>query len=138
MLHELKYNDQEAAFLILLTDATRAIKSTNAAVAKIGNLYVGHKLSQSDAVKGLRALNIPQAQIDQLTLVWSLERDANVRVLSEASIAAAWKYTLMSDDEAMSELTHLGYTPFDAWVYLAVHNKGTGPANKPAFIAPVA
>jgi hypothetical protein len=51
--------------------------------------------------------------------IWSLEAAISVRTLTEAQIVAAWEKDVLTNDEAMSELSNIGYTPFDAWVLLS-------------------
>ena len=124
LLTDLKYNAQEITFLLELHDAQQVLKAVNSAVSKIGSLYIARKIDSAVAGTALDSLKIPATQRDTLLFTWGLERDASVRVLSEATIASAWKYGIMSDGEAITELQGLGYTAFDAWVYLSVHNKG--------------
>ena len=134
LLTDLKYNAQEITFLLELHDAQQVLKAVNSAVSKIGSLYIARKITSAVASSALDSLKISASQRDTLLFTWGLERDASVRVLSEATIASAWKYAIMDDVTAIAELQGLGYTAFDAWVYLSVHNKGpltTTPAPSP-------
>jgi hypothetical protein len=131
MLGQLGYNAQEAGFLLQLQDLKESQRVLNSATTKIGGLFLAHKLTTTQASSALDTLGVPPAQRDQLLTTWTLELGASVRVLSEATVAAAWHYGAISDDMAMGYLQALGYSAFDSWVYLAAHNSGTGPKQVP-------
>jgi hypothetical protein len=128
MLEHLHYTAEESAFVLQLGDLQRHQRVYNAAVTRIATLYIGRKLEAGAVSAALDSLGVPAAQRDEYLTVWALERASNLKILSEATIAQAWKYGVLQDDDALAELEAHGYTPHDAWVYLAVHNKGTGPA----------
>lgn len=135
LLVALKYSTDSADELLAYKDLQRAIAATNQAVSRIHTLYVNHKIDRTAAGGTLNSLAVPAAQIDQILKTWDIERAINVKVLTPAEIASAWKYDIISQDEATAELINLGYTPRDAWIYLSVHNKGalgSPPAQGPA------
>jgi hypothetical protein len=131
MLGHLHYTAEESQFLLQLGDLQRHARIYNAAITRIGTLFVGRKLEHGAASAALDSLGVPAAQRDEYLTVWALERASNLKILSEATIASAWRYGALSDDEALSEIAAHGYTPHDAWVFLAVHNKGAGPGPRP-------
>ena len=122
-LAALGYHPAEAQFLIDLTDLQRSVKAVNSAVSKISSLYIGHKIGRTDALNDLNALAIPPKQVDELIQTWDLEREANVRIPSEAQIAAAMHYQIITLEDAIAELQNLGYSAYDAWLVLSVHEK---------------
>lgn len=132
MLEKLGLTAEEAAFTIQLGNLQHHQRILNAAITRIGSLFTGRKIELPAATTALDQLGVPPDQRDELLTVWQLERAQSLKILSEASIAAAWKYNLLTDDEAMAAMQAHGYTPYDSWVYLAIHNKGTGPAVVPA------
>lgn len=132
MLEKLGLTAEEAAFTIQLGNLQHHQRILSAAISRIGSLFTGRKIELHDASAALDALGVPADQRDELLTTWQLERNASLKILSETSIAAAWKYNLFTDDEAMAALQAHGYTPYDSWVFLAIHNKGTGPAAVPA------
>jgi hypothetical protein len=131
MLEHLHYTAEESAFLLQLGDLQRHQRVYNTAVTRIGTLFVARKLEVAAAGAALDSLGVPAAQRDEYITVWALERASNLKILSEATIATAWKQGVIPDDEALQEIEAHGYTPRDAWIYLAVHNKGAGPGTMP-------
>jgi hypothetical protein len=127
MLAHLRYTAEESAFILQLGDLQRHAKVYTAAVTRIGSLYVGRRLEAAATGAALDALGVPPAQRDEYLTLWTLERASSLKILSEAAIASAWKYGVIGGDEAMQELEAHGYTAHDAWIWLAIHNKGTGP-----------
>jgi hypothetical protein len=67
----------------------------SAAVGRIHTLYVGHKISREASLSALAALDVPAETLPDLIGIWDLERAANVRVLSPAEIASAYKLSLI-------------------------------------------
>lgn len=114
--------DATAANYILEVEDLRVVQSfMSSAVSRVHTLYVGHKISQATASSTLAEVGVPAAGIPDLIDLWSSERDANVRSLTPAEVAAAFKKTLISQADAMTYLGQLGYLPHDAWLYLAIH-----------------
>jgi hypothetical protein len=62
---------------------------------------------------------------------WQLENSINVKTLTQSEITDAWKEGIMTEDEALTELGNIGYTPYDAWVLLSLKAKAALPG-KPA------
>jgi hypothetical protein len=131
MLEHLHYTAAESAYLLQLGDLQRHMRVYNAAVTRIGTLFIGRKLEPPAVIAALDSLGVPAAQRDEYLTVWALERASNLKILSETVIAQAWKQGNLQDDEALQELEAHGYTPHDAWIYLSVHNKGVGPGSMP-------
>lgn len=139
LLKALGYSDESAGLMLAYKDLQRSIGAVNTAVSRVHSLYVAHKIDEATARNALVALAIPAAQIEDIVSTWSLERSVNVRTLTPAEIANAFKYEIITLDEALAELVALGYTPRDAWIYMSVHAKGpisTPPPTGPAPIQP--
>ena len=105
-----------------------------AAVGRIHTLYVGHKVSRPVALSSLANLDVPAETIPDLVGIWDLERAANVKVLTAAEIAQAYKLVLIDQATAQLYLEQLGYQPHDAWLYLSIHIKAAQP-NEPGAAA---
>ena len=131
LLVALGYSDDNATYLIELADLRRSIAALNTAVARIQTLYVSHKITRDTTVKTLGKLGVPADQITEVVHIWDLETAVNVKQLTEAQIVSAWSYKVINTDEAMAELTSIGYTQYDAWVLLSIKAKAPQP-NKPA------
>jgi hypothetical protein len=131
MLGSLGYDAAEAALILKLQDVHRSVSAINTAISRIHSLYVGHKISADVAQATIVSLGVPADQAQQIIATWELEAAVNIRVLTEAQIADAWEYGIMTQDEAMTELGHLGFQPFDAWVVLSIKNKNPLPNPPP-------
>lgn len=126
----LGYTSADAELILSLADVVKADTHLTAAINKVHALYVAHKITEQAAHTALTDLRLPTAQATELLTLWQLERGVNVRLLTEAQIVAAFKHTIMAEDEARAELVALGYTEYDAWVLLSISNAGPLP-NKP-------
>ncbi|HVT14571.1 MAG TPA: hypothetical protein VHQ90_00120 [Thermoanaerobaculia bacterium] len=132
MLEKLGYTATESGFVLDLADLQHHLVNLRAAMTRVGNLYITRKIERAAASTDLDALGVDAAHRDEQLAIWDLERAANLKILSETAIAQAWKYSLIGDDEALSQMQGHGYTAHDAWIFLAIHNKGTGPGTMPA------
>ena len=131
LLATLGYSTQEAAWLMAWTDLHRELATLEKAITRVSTLYVARKIGETSAVAALGALGLPGSQQDELLKLWTLEREATVKVLTPTEISDALKYAIISQPEAQTALEALGYDAFDAWVLLSVHllgPQGTPPA----------
>jgi hypothetical protein len=109
----------------------RTIQSANQSISRVGNLYQGRKITAESASNALKTLGVEPAAIPQIISDWDAIVNINVKLLTAAEIADAWEFNIMDDATAFQELSNIGYTPYDAWVYLSIKNKGPLP-NQPA------
>lgn len=130
MLEAHGWSATDAEYELAVTDLHDAITAQTSAVSKIKSLYIARKISTRDASDAMDALGIAHTQRDKLIKTWGVERGANVRVLTPAQIADAFKAEVITQDEAIAELVAEGYTEFDAWVILSIKMGGALP-NKP-------
>lgn len=126
LLTALGYSDANATYLIDLADLRREIAATTAAVSRVQNLYIAHKITRDTAVRTLKGLAVPDNQVNELVQIWDLEEAVNVKQLTPAQITDAFYYEILTQDEATGELQNLGYTALDAWVLLSIKAKVTG------------
>ena len=129
-LEEAGYPADEATMLASTAGAQVAIADLRRNVSKVGTFFVNHKIDRATAAAMLNALGIAATEQDSLLAGWTVDREANIRVLTPAQITAGWEYGLFTEAEALGELGILGYTPFDAWVVLSIKAKQPLP-NKP-------
>ena len=109
----------------------RAEASINSAISKIRTLYTSYKIDSTAAQNALASLAIPADQVQALLQIWTYERAANIKPLTEAQIVDAFHYAIINQDQAQSELESLGYLPHDAWTLLCIKEKAVLP-NEPA------
>ena len=120
--------------MLAYVDMRRSIAAVNSAVSRIQAHYVARKIGEQTARDALNRLSIPAATIDSVIQTWNLEASVNVKTLTPAEIADAVKETIIEPPEGLAELEALGYTPYDAWVYLSTKLKTALP-DKPAKIS---
>lgn len=120
-----------ADLLLAYVDMRRGITAVNTAVARIQTLFTSRKIGVDVATQALARLNIPQDSIDSIITTWEVEASVNVRTLTEPQIVDAQAAGIITIDQAMTELTAIGYTAFDAWVLLSIKNKGPLPNQPP-------
>jgi len=130
LLATLGYTTQEADWVLAWNDLHRELSALSKAITKVSTLFIARKIGLTTATELLGKLGIPGSQQAQLLADWTLERDASVKVLTAAEIGDAVKYQIITEDEGMTALQALGYTPFDAWVRLSL-SQNTALANKP-------
>lgn len=137
LLEGLGYPEQDARFELSIADFRQQKAILDRVVTRLRTLYVGRKIEKQAAIEAMDAIQLPAPARDQLLQVWDVERSLQQAHLTAAEIADAVKYGAMSEDEALSELAGLGFSPFDAWVRLAVTLRGKVQTPRPPF-APLA
>lgn len=131
LLVALGYSQANAALVLSLANVQKADTHVTAAIGRVRTLYVAHKITAKAAKDSLISLKVAADQATELMDLWDIEIGINVRQLTPAQIMAAWSAQVISQAEAQTELEHLGYTEFDAWVLMSTHNGGPLPG-KPA------
>lgn len=137
MLETLGYSPDNATYIIKLADLRRAIAAVNTAVSRVQTLFVGHKIDAALAQSALNALAVPADQVAEIIQIWTLEASVNVATLTESQIGQAYSAKIITQDEAMAELEHIGYTPLDAWTLLSIRAKTPLPDKPGAGPSPV-
>lgn len=135
ILTSLHVTPEASKLLIEHADFQRAFAQVSAAVARVRVLYVARKITAETAGQSLVALSVPAASIPEMLATWAMENAVSVRVLTEAQIVKAWKTLVLTSGEALTELSNIGYTAFDAWVLLS-NEAGAPLPDKPKQGAP--
>jgi hypothetical protein len=104
---------------VLHADAQAVKTERGRVVTALHKLFVNHKISDSQARNDLADAGMHDAAIGRIMPLWTLERDAATRELTDAQIKAAYKASLRTLDAAVAELVSRGYTDQDARDYLA-------------------
>jgi hypothetical protein len=136
-LETLGYSASEAAQILTTATAEQVLTDYRRNVQRIGTYYIAHKISEAEATTELQNLGTPAAQITALLAGWTIDRQANVRILTPAQITSAWEYAIYTQAEAQLELEGLGYTPYDAWTILSIKNKAPLPNPPPRGPGPI-
>ena len=127
----------DAITLILdYTDMRYEVSAMTRTVSRLGTLFAAGKIGVETARAALIKLNIPVAAVTSILADWELQASVNVKTLTEAQIVDAWYYNALSDQQAITMLTTLRYTPYDAWLVLSIKNKAPLPNQPPPDSAP--
>lgn len=124
ILESLHVSAQAVPLMLAYADLQRAIAQQNSAISRVGSLYAARKITAATAKQSLITLQVPAVAVDDIMATWQLENSINVKLLTESQIVSAWAYGIMSEGDALTELTNIGYTPYDAWVILSIKAKG--------------
>lgn len=114
LLKKLKYDQQEAEWILELANLKAMQRVQQQAVAAVRSRYVSRHINEGAASVLLDGIGIASAQRDLYLRMWGFERQANVRVLSEAQVAKAVKLGLISPENGVHRLTDMGYSESDA------------------------
>lgn len=128
MMAALQFNDADQTFLLDISDFEVLQNKVRAAVNRVHNLYVNHKITKQEAVTTLDGLGVPAAGRDEMLSIWDLERAANVPILTRAEIVDAWYYGVVGTAEATALLEALGWTIEEATILFGIRAKGKQPA----------
>lgn len=131
ILEALHVSPRAAQLLIQYADLRYFVDSINRSVQRIATLFVSRKIGVETARSALQRLGISPTALDKVISTLQIQAAADVKTLTAAEIADAWKYKAIELPEALGDLEAIGYTPYDAWVYLSVKNRAPLP-NKPA------
>lgn len=110
----LGYDATEADLHLTLVEARRLIGYLNAVIARIKAKYVGHQIALDDALAMLEAVGIAVEERQRYTDLWSAEREANVRRLTQAQVAKLVHLGAMPPAEGHARFIEMGFPPEDA------------------------
>jgi hypothetical protein len=131
LLQSIGYSKTDAAYILAVDDMVLTEQTMRRVLSKLQTLYVSYKISKETATTTVSRLGIESKQVEQLIALWDMERQANVRVLSQSQVARAFKSEIIGYDTAMAKLGHMGYTKHDAWILLSLE-MGTKLENEPS------
>lgn len=112
------YSASQADYILKAATFRKMARIVNSIVSQVRTKYLGHHIEELTASGLLDAAGIPATLRDQLLQVWTAERAAFTRSLTEAQVVKAHKLKLITDDDATGRLTRMGYTPADAGLLL--------------------
>lgn len=118
MLQQIRYTADEADFILLIADLQRIQHFTEVAINAVHTQYVGHKIDAAKASTTLDNIGIAADQRDTLVALWNLERGAKVAIITAAEVRKAVHKSLITEEEGLTRLANLGYSPEDAKLYL--------------------
>lgn len=126
-LETVGYEADEAEAIMSIADLARLVSQQNSAISKVRTLYVAYHIDGPTARSALAGLGVPGTQITDILTIWQLEREAAAKVLTEAQVADAFEYSILSQEEAQAQLERLGYPALQAWTLLSIKAKQALP-----------
>jgi hypothetical protein len=120
LLSHLGYDQSDAAALMAVWDFAAGAALTRQAAGVVRVKYVAHLIDWPEAAGLLDSLNLPATARDNYRRVWDVEREAQVRTLTEAQTVAAHKAGLITGADALARLASLGYSDDDGHILLGV------------------
>ena len=123
MLVGLRFSQDDADFILTISDFRRVRKFLETAISKIHSLYVAHRIDFNNASSQLDNLGVASDQRDQLLNLWDIERTSNVTLLTAAQVKSAYKKQIegTSKEWAIDRLVNQhGYSTDDANIFLQI------------------
>lgn len=118
MATQLGYNADEITAIGNAAEFRREEKSLATAISAGKTKFIGHHLTTEEASAYLASAGVPTAQAQTLLELWTVERSANVRTLTEAQVIHAMKKSIITPDEADTRLIDMGYSAADAAILI--------------------
>lgn len=134
-LQRLGYDDTTIGLLLDFADEAQHERYVNAVVTRVHARYVAYKLDKSEATTALQADGIPAAAVNDLLTVWTIEREANLHILTPAQITAAYRRKEIDARETKQRLLAVGVQHSDLAIVVADAFPPTKP--NPAAVAAV-
>lgn len=107
-------DEAEAKAVLAGAEYKRDARMVASAMSAIRTKFVARHIDQPTASGLLDGLGIPSDHRDQQLALWSIERQANVRLLTPAQVIKANKLGFMDDTQTLEYLENLGYSANDA------------------------
>lgn len=114
----LGFESSEMDFILQAAEFRRNEKLTAAALSAVRSKYIGHHITETETQAYIDALGLPSTQRDQVIQLWTIEREANTRMLTEAQIVKAVGNQLITQEEGMTRLVNAGFSEADAILLL--------------------
>lgn len=130
-LGDLGYDATEAGFILSVEDIRVEQAQLSSSVSRVRSLYEARKIDRTTAQAALGRLQITGTQAGRLLNVWDVARTANVKHLTEAQIATALHYQVITQDDAISYLVGQGYSAYEAWILVSSREHGPLPNQPP-------
>lgn len=127
-LQQLGYDDGDAGELLALADLKAHAAQVSSAVTRVRTLFLAGKLTAPQATTTLDKLGVTPEQASALINVWQIEHARDPKVLTPAQVLAGWEYGVVTMPDAIGQLTAYGYSDDDAYLLLAIKNKGPLPS----------
>jgi hypothetical protein len=107
------FDPTEVDLTLQAAEFKRNAKLTTAGLNVIRSKFVSHHIDRGTASGLIDQMTIPHQQRDAFLQLWQVERDANVRMLTEAQVMKAITKGIMTEQEGRDYLANMGFSPID-------------------------
>lgn len=128
LLAGMGFDAADAGYLIAAWDLVAAAAVTRQAITVVRAKYVARHFDHQAAALYLDSLHVAAAARDRYLMLWDIERNASVAVLTEAQVVHAHKTGLITGPDAYQRLLAKGYDDGDAHILLGVAPGSEVPA----------
>lgn len=119
ILQQLGYKQAAIDQLVHLGDARRVSAQRGRAVTAIEKVYLAHEIQAGQATTALAAVGVGAQAAGEMLAIWDIELGLARRQLTPAEIVRAYKRTVLTQANALTELEARGYSPADAGILLS-------------------
>lgn len=119
LISQLGFTADDAKFIIQAADFRRKAKIKQQVVNSVRGKFVAHHITSQVASGFLDELGVDSGQRDELLMLWTVEREAFTRTLTEAQVIKAVKLELITADDAKARLEAMGFNSADADLLIA-------------------
>lgn len=113
-LHVLGYTTETAKLVLSIMDLKRERALQHAAMSPIRTEYIARRIDENEARTRLNTIGIPHKQVELAVKLWTVDREAHTKLLTEAQVVRAHKKGLLDRAGAETRLRALGYHAADA------------------------
>jgi hypothetical protein len=118
ILQQLGYAQAAIDLLVHLGDARRVSAQRGRAVTAIEKVYLAHEIGAGQATSALASVGVGAQAAGEILAIWDIELSLARRQLTPAEIVRAYKRTVLTQANALTELEARGYTAADAQILL--------------------
>jgi len=132
-LTTLGYTSDEITLVVALADHEHHARFQAAALNRVHTLFVAHKITATEVATDLDKIGYDASDRADLVELWTAERDANVRTLTEAQLQGLAARDQITFAEFIAETVAMGYSRKDARrLYFLAFPATKQPTNVPA------
>lgn len=118
-IKQLGHSEDEVKLILQVAEYRRVARAKNTILSAIRSKFVQYHIDEAKAKSLMDKAQIPSGQSDFLITLWTIERTAYARVLTESQIARAVKKQLISPEDGLKRLVQMGYSEGDGLLLLA-------------------
>lgn len=119
ILQQLGYKQSAIDLLVHLSEARRVSAQRGRAVTAIEKVYLAHEIDAARATSALAGVGVGAQAAAEIIAIWDIELGLARRQLTPSEIVRAYKRTVLTQANALTELEARGYSAADAQILLS-------------------